>query len=110
VIDVWPAATRGRVGEHETSLSDLPLPQDWPHHGFVTTDVSDEARILAFFAREGWKAERTHQGPPHSGFSLVRGWIENQTCIEIGGRESREQYERFFSELRARFSTSGVAP
>ena len=90
------------MGEHGLSQRDLPLPADWPHHGYVTTDASDTGRILAVFAREGWKAERAHNGPPHSGFSLVRGWIENQTCIEIGGRESREEYERFFREATAR--------
>ena len=37
-----------------------------------------------------------------SGFGLVRGWIENQICIEIGGVEMREQYERFFAEAMAR--------
>jgi catechol 2,3-dioxygenase-like lactoylglutathione lyase family enzyme len=101
-IELWPAATRGGVGEHELTQRDLPLPQDWPHHGYVTTDVSDEDHILAVFAREGWKAERVHNGPPGFGFSLVRGWIENQTCIEIGGREGREQYERFFRAALAR--------
>jgi predicted SprT family Zn-dependent metalloprotease len=42
-----------------------------------------------------------HNGPPHAGFGLVRGWIENYTAIEIGGREMREQYERFFREIVA---------
>ena len=48
---------------------------------------------------EGWKAEKVHNRPPHAGFGLVRGWIENQTTIEIGGREMREQYERFFRDV-----------
>ena len=52
--------------------------------------------MLAAFAREGWKAELAHSGPPHAGFSLVRGWIENHAAIEIVDREMRGQYERFF--------------
>src|SRR5215468_8068450 len=35
-IEVWPAATRGVVGSHELELSNLPLPDAWPHHSFVT--------------------------------------------------------------------------
>lgn len=101
-IEVWPAATRGAVGSHHLEQRDLPLPEAWPHHAYVTTDASDGDRILAVFAREGWKAERVHNGPPHAGFGLVRGWIENQTCIEIGGSEMRAQYERFFREAAAR--------
>jgi len=46
--------------------------------------------------REGWKADKVTNGPPHASFSLVRGWIENQTTIEIVDREMREQYERLF--------------
>ncbi len=97
-IEVWPARTRGEVGNHELELRDLPLPEAWPHHFYVTTETSDPERVLAVFAREGWKADRVHNGPPHAGFSLVRGWIENHTVIEIGGVEMREQYERFFRE------------
>jgi hypothetical protein len=94
-IEVWPAATRGAVGDHNLGQSDLPLPEAWPHHAYVTTDTSDTDTILAAFAREGWRADLVHNGPPNSGFSLVRAWIENQTLIEIGGCEMREQYERF---------------
>lgn len=101
-VEVWPAALRGGVGEHELTLRDLPLPEAWPHHAFITSDACDADRILAIFAREGWTAERVHNGPPNGGFSLVRGWIENQTAIEIGGIEMREQYERFFAEVFAR--------
>lgn len=101
-IEVWPAGTRGEVGDHELELRDLPLPAAWPHHAYVTSDAADPERVLAVFAREGWKAEKVHNGPPHAGFGLVRGWIENQTTIEIGGREMREQYERFFSAMRSR--------
>ena len=98
-IEVWPAALRGGVGDRELEPRDLPLPEAWPHHAYVTTDASDPDRVLAVFAREGWKAEKVHNGPPHAGFSLVRGWIENHTGIEIGNREMREQYERFFADL-----------
>ena len=94
-IEVWPAATRGAVGGHELEMSSLPLPEAWPHHAYVTSDTCDSDAILAAFAREGWRAEHVHNGPPNSGFSLVRAWIENQTQVEIGGREMREQYERF---------------
>ena len=100
-IEVWPAATRGAVGENELQLRDLPLPEAWPHHAFLTTDACDADQILAAFAREGWRAERAHNGPPHSGFSLVRGWIENQAQIELGGSEMRAQYQRFFAEVVA---------
>jgi len=101
-IEVWPAATRAGVGEHELQRKDLPLPEAWPHHGYVTSEAVDTDQVLEVFAREGWKAERVHNGPPNGGFSLVRGWIENQTTIEIGGREMREQYERFFAEAARR--------
>jgi catechol 2,3-dioxygenase-like lactoylglutathione lyase family enzyme len=101
-IEVWPAATRGGVGDHELQLRDLPLPEAWPHHAYITSEVCDPEQILAAFTREGWRAERVHNGPPNGGFGLVRGWIENQTTIEIGGREMREQYERFFREIVAR--------
>jgi len=101
-IEVWPATTRGDVGGDELELRDLPLPEAWPHHGYVTSDVSNADQVVAAFAREGWKAHKVHNGPPHSGFALVRGWIENHTTIEIGGREMREQYERFFREIVTR--------
>jgi hypothetical protein len=68
----------------------------------VTSDACDTDAILAVFAREGWKAEQVHNGPPNAGFGLVRGWIENQTTIEIGGSDMRGQYERFFREVGAR--------
>ena len=101
-IEVWPAATRGGVGSRDLELSNLPLPDAWPHHSYVTTDACDADAILAAFAREGWRAERVHNGPPNAGFSLVRAWIENHTTIEIGGREMRAEYERFFREATAR--------
>jgi catechol 2,3-dioxygenase-like lactoylglutathione lyase family enzyme len=107
-IEVWPATLRGGVGEHELTLRDLPLPQAWPHHGYITTDASDPERILAVFAREGWRAEKVHNGPPGGGFSLVRGWIENYTPIEIGGSEMRVQYERFFAEMTGRARAEAV--
>lgn len=97
-IEVWPAGMRGRIGARELEVRDEPLPADWPHHAYLTSDVSEPERVLAIFAREGWRAEKVHNGPPHSGFGLVRGWIENHCCIEIGGRAMREQYERFFAE------------
>lgn len=101
-IEVWPASTRSGVGEQETQQRDLPLPEAWPHHAFVTTDACDPERVLASFAREGWRADRVRNGPPQAGFSLVRAWVENQTCIEIGGAEMREEYERFFRDAAAR--------
>lgn len=100
-LEIWPAATRGGVGARELTQRDLPLPEDWPHHAFVTSASCDEDAIVEVFAREGWRAERVHNGPPHAGFSLVRGWIENHATIEIGGREMRAQYERFFREVVA---------
>ena len=78
-IEVWPAATRGAVGSNDLELSNLPLPEAWPHHGYVTTDACDANAILAAFEREGWRAERVYNGPPNAGFGLVRCWVENQT-------------------------------
>jgi catechol 2,3-dioxygenase-like lactoylglutathione lyase family enzyme len=98
-IEVWPAASRARWGDPDLHLSDLPLPENWPHHAFITGDAVDVERVLAIFAREGWKAERVRNGPPQAGFSLVRGLIENHTPIEIGDREMRLEYERFFREI-----------
>lgn len=94
-IEVWPATLRAGTAEHQLTPSDLPLPQAWPHHAYVTSDACNSASILAAFAREGWKAEHVHNGPPGSGFGLVRGWIENRTCIELGGEDMRREYERF---------------
>jgi hypothetical protein len=100
-IEVWPAATRAGAGDQEIGPRDLPLPEAWPHHAFVTSDACDTDAILATFAREGWTAAKVHNGPPQSGFGLVRGWIENQTSIELGGSDMRAQYERFFREATA---------
>jgi catechol 2,3-dioxygenase-like lactoylglutathione lyase family enzyme len=109
-IEIWPAAMRSGAGDHELQTSDLPLPEAWPHHAYVTSETSDADAVVAAFAREGWKAEKVHNGPPHAGFGLVRGWIENQTAIEIGGREMREQYERFFRDVVARAAAPVVTP
>jgi catechol 2,3-dioxygenase-like lactoylglutathione lyase family enzyme len=98
-IEVWPAATRAGIGDRELQQRDLPLPEAWPHHAFITSDTSDTGAILAAFAREGWAAQKIHNGPPHAGFGLVRGWIENHTSIELGGSDLRAQYERFFQEV-----------
>jgi catechol 2,3-dioxygenase-like lactoylglutathione lyase family enzyme len=109
-IEVWPAAMRSGVGEHELTPRELPLPEAWPHHAYVTSDASSPAQVLAAFAREGWRAEKVHNGPPRAGFGLVRGWIENHTAIEIGGSEMRQQYERFFRAFVAQGSTSAGEP
>jgi hypothetical protein len=101
-IEVWPARMRSEAGQHQLEPRDLPLPEAWPHHAYVTSETADPPRILAAFAREGWKAEQVHNGPPHAGFGLVRGWIENHTAIEIGGSEMRAQYEKFFRDVIAR--------
>lgn len=96
VIEVWPAATRIDETTQDLVTSDLPLPAAWPHHAYVTTEACDSERILAIFQREGWFAERVRNGPPHASFSLVRGRIENQICIELGGSDMRAEYEQFF--------------
>jgi catechol 2,3-dioxygenase-like lactoylglutathione lyase family enzyme len=98
-IEIWPAGTRGRIGAAELHVTELPLPEDWPHHGYVTTDATDADQVLAIFAREGWRAERVQNGPLGRGFSLVRGWIENHTGIEIADRPMRAEYERFFAQM-----------
>jgi catechol 2,3-dioxygenase-like lactoylglutathione lyase family enzyme len=98
-IEVWPAGMRGRIGDAELHVTDLPLPEGWPHHGYVTTDATDADQVLAIFAREGWRAGRVRNGPPGLGFSLVRGWIENHTGIEIADRPMRLEYERFFAQV-----------
>ena len=103
---MWPAALRAGKSGQELELRDLPLPEAWPHHAYVSTDASDSDRSLAIFAREGWEAERVHNGPPGGGFSLVRRRIEDHTSMEIVGTEMREQYERFFRDLTARGAAS----
>jgi hypothetical protein len=105
-IAVWPAGTRGQVGQDELELRDPSLPEAWPHHAYVTSDARDSERVLAAFAREGWRAHKVHNGTPHAGFGLVRGWIENHTPIEIGGPEMRAEYERFFREATQRHRTN----
>lgn len=101
-IEVWPAAMRAGAKSDDIAPSDLPLPASWPHHVYVTSDTCDADKVLAVFAREGWTASKVHNGPPHAGFSLVRGWIEDQVCIEIGGGDMRAQYETFFRHLAPR--------
>ncbi len=99
-IEVWPAATRISADRRDlTQREELPLPEAWPHHAYVTSDACDADAIVALFAREGWWAEKVQNGPPGAGFSLVRGLIENHAGIEIGGPEMRAEYERFFREL-----------
>ena len=39
-IEVWPAAMRSRAGDHEPAPSELPLPEAWPHHAYVTSDTA----------------------------------------------------------------------
>ncbi len=98
-IEVWPAGLRIATSRRELALRELPLPEAWPHHAFVTSEASTTETILAIFAREGWHAEHVHNGPPGRGFSLVRGMIEDHTSIELGGSEMRAEYERFFRSL-----------
>lgn len=99
-IEVWPAATRVSADERDLALRpELPFPEAWPHHSYVTTNACDADTILAVFAREGWWAEKVQNGPPNVGFGLVRGKIENHTGIELGGTEMREEYERFFQRV-----------
>lgn len=98
-IEVWPAKLRIDPGAQELALRELPLPEAWPHHAFVTSEVCDTATILAIFAREGWRAEYVQNGPPGTGFSLVRGYIENHTGIELGGSDMRAEYEGFFQRV-----------
>ena len=98
-IEVWPANLRADQSARELTPRELPLPEAWPHHAFVTSDACTSEGILAIFAREGWRAESVHNGPPGAGFGLVRGWIENHTTIELGGCDMRAQYERFFETM-----------
>ena len=101
-IEVWPASTRADVGNHRTEQRDVPLPSGWPHHAYVTTEHASTEQILAMFERHGWKADKVKNGPPNGpGFELVRGWIENQTVIELGGADMRAQYEAFFAAAMA---------
>src|SRR3954454_1175136 len=54
VIEVWPAGMR--IGaEGELDVTDQPLPEAWPHHAYLTSDHAEPDRVLAIFAREGWK-------------------------------------------------------
>ena len=97
-IEIWPAGARGAADGHELELTQLPLPERWPHHAFVSSDACDADQVLAAFAREAWRAENVRNGPPGDrGFSLIRAWIENHTPIEIVGSEMRAEYERFFA-------------
>ena len=85
-IEIWPANLRfDEAMLHDLAPAICPCPEAWPHHCFVTSEACNTETILAVFAREGWRAEHVHNGPPGAGFSLVRGWIENQTAIELGG-------------------------
>lgn len=103
-IEVWPAQLRINSSATDLELRELPLPEAWPHHAYVTSDACDTESILAIFAREGWWAELAHNGPPNGGFSLVRGRIENHTGIELGGADMRQQYETFVGMAARRAS------
>lgn len=103
-IEVWPAELRINSAHTDLEPRDLPLPEAWPHHAYVTSDACDTERILAIFKREGWWAELAHNGPPNGGFSLVRGRIENHTAIELGGSDMRQQYETFVGMTARRAS------
>src|SRR3712207_5212755 len=46
-IEVWPAGLRGRSGDAELRLTELPLPEGWPHHGYISTDASTADQVLA---------------------------------------------------------------
>lgn len=98
-IEIWPSSLRLDAATQDLLPSDLPLPEAWPHHCFVTSDACTTETILAIFAREGWPAEHVHNGPPGAGFSLVRGRIEDHTSIELGGRDLRAEYEGFFRTI-----------
>jgi len=99
-IEVWPAGARAKLGDPDLTITHLPLPDDWPHHAYVSSDACDADRILAVFAREGWPAAKVRNGPPGGpGFSLVRGAIEGHAGIEIVGSEMRAEYERFFANV-----------
>jgi hypothetical protein len=98
-IEVWPASLRAAPGDHILAPSSLPLPESWPHHAYLTSEACDADTILAVFEREGWRAQRVHNGPSQGGFDLVRGWIENQWAIELGGVQMRAQYEQFFAAV-----------
>ena len=100
-LEIWPANLRVDLATHDLAPSDLPLPEAWPHHGYITSEACDTRGILAVFAREGWRAEHVHNGPPGAGFSLVRGWLENRWPIELGGNDLRLEYEHFFQALGA---------
>ena len=56
-LEVWPAGTRGGVNDRDLQIRDVPLPQDWPHHSYVTSVTCDADQVLAIFARVGWRAE-----------------------------------------------------
>ena len=43
-IEVWPAATRGGPADPDLDLRDLPLPEAWPHHAYVSSDSCDAER------------------------------------------------------------------
>ena len=103
-IEVWPAELRINSAHTDLEPRDLPLPEAWPHHAYVTSDACDTETILAIFEREGWWAELAHNGPPNGGFSLVRGRIENHTAIELGGSDMRQQYEAFVGMTARRAS------
>jgi len=96
LLEIWPAGTRAAVGEHHLSVTDQPPPEAWPHHCYVSCE-SDAETILGIFEREGWKADRVHNGPPNGGFDLIRGWLENQQVIEVVTPDMRTQYEKFIA-------------
>lgn len=99
-IEIWPAATRISEDGRDLAQRDLPLPEAWPHHCYISSDTCDAEAVLAAFAREGWWAEKMVSGPPGGGgFTLVRGLIENHAGIEIVGTEMRAEYEGFFARL-----------
>ena len=102
LLEVWPSGARAAVGQHDVVDDGSPLPMSWPHHGLLSVPT-DEAEILTVFERDGWPAEKVHQGPPGRGFTLIRGWLERQQVIEFATPEMTAEYAAFVQAYASRF-------
>ena len=97
-IEVWPAGFARRWGDPICSCATSRCPRTGPTT--PSSPATPRHRARAGDLRPRRLAGRARpQRPAQAGFSLVRGLIENHTPIEIGDREMRVEYERFFAEI-----------
>ena len=99
------AAARGPVGDQELELRDLPLPEAWPHHGYVTSESGIPTRSWPPSPARAGRSRRA-QRPPRG-----RRWCARSIETTRPSRSARPRDARAIRALPARPSASRrVAP